>query len=222
MVFETDPVCHMKVMPETAAARYEYQGKTYYFCNPRCLERFQKNPEQYLAPSNSDDPKRIYVCPMDPEVRQVGPGICPKCGMALEPEVASLEDEENPELVDMTRRFWISAVLSLPVLMLGMAEVFPFAQLILATPVVLWAGRPLFERGWSSIVNRSPNMFTLIGLGVGAAFIYSVASLIMSLPYVYFEAAVVITTLVLLGQVLELRARSRTGAAIKALLGLTP
>ena len=234
MLFETDPVCHMQVMPETAAARTEYQGKTYYFCNPHCLERFQENPEQYLGPTKAQvpDPHGVYVCPMHPEVRQMGPGACPKCGMALEPEIASSEDEANPELVDMTRRFWIGVALSTPVVVMGMAEVFPFAQLILAAPVVLWAGWPLFQRAWSSIVNRSPNMFTLIGLGVATAFIYSVAALLLPSPSgrgqgeghlpVYFEAAAVITTLVLLGQVLELRARSRTGTAIKALLGLSP
>jgi P-type Cu+ transporter len=158
---------------------------------------------------------------MHPEVRQIGPGFCPKCGMALEPEVATLEEETNPELTDMTRRFWIAAVLTLPILALGMAESLPLVQLILATPVVLWAGWPLFQRAWASIVNRSPNMFTLIGLGTGTAYVYSFVAAFTGLP-VYFEAAAVITALVLLGQVLELRARSRTGAAIKALLGLVP
>src|SRR5262245_51896644 len=163
----------------------------------------------------------MYPCPMHPEVRQVGPGVCPKCGMALEPEVATLEEEKNPELTDMIRRFWISAVLTVPVVVLGMVEMYPLAQLILATPVVLWAGWPLFQRAWTSIGNRSPNMFTLIGMGTGTAYIYSVVAVFEKLP-VYFEAAAVITTLVLLGQVLELRARSRTGLAIKALLGLVP
>jgi Cu+-exporting ATPase len=158
---------------------------------------------------------------MHPEVRQIGPGFCPKCGMALEPEVATLEEETNPELMDMTRRFWIAAVLTLPILALGMAESLPLVQLILATPAVLWAGWPLFQRAWASIVNRSPNMFTLIGLGTGTAYVYSFVAAFTGLP-VYFEAAAVITALVLLGQVLELRARSRTGAAIKALLGLVP
>jgi Cu+-exporting ATPase len=235
MLFETDPVCHMQVMPETAAARYEYKGKTYYFCNPHCLERFRKNPEQFLAASKTELPESkdrgldaIYVCPMHPEVRQAGPGACPKCGMALEPETTTLEEETNPELVDMTRRFWIAVALTLPVFILGMAEKFPVVQLVLATPVVVWAGWPLLDRGWSSIVNRSLNMFTLIGLGVATAFIYSVIAVLLeseglntALP-VYFEASAVITTLVLLGQVLELRARSRTGAAIKSLLSLAP
>src|SRR5262245_42568895 len=228
-VFETDPVCHMKVMPETAAGKYDYNGKTYYFCNPRCLERFRANPEQFLgkAPSEMVPPKAdssvIYTCPMHPEIRQIGPGACPKCGMALEPETVALEDEKNPELDDMTRRFWIACGLSIPVLILGMMEMLPLLQLILATPVVVWAGWPLFQRAWASIVNRSPNMFTLIGLGTGTAYTYSViATFVSSSLYVYFEAAAVITALVLLGQVLELRARSKTGAAIKSLLRLAP
>ena len=236
MLFETDPVCHMQVMPETAAARYDYKGKTYYFCNPHCLERFRADPEKFLGefegrssnsaveefgvrPSNSPG---TYVCPMHPEVRQTGPGACPKCGMALEPDVAAAEEESNPELADMTKRFWIGGLLTLPVVVLGMTERFPLVQFILATPVVVWAGWPLLARGWSSIINRSPNMFTLIGLGVTTAFVYSTIALVVSLPYVYFEAATVITALVLLGQVLELRARSHTGSAIKSLLGLSP
>src|SRR5438132_6455997 len=223
MRFESDPVCHMNVMPETAAGKFDYKGKTYYFCGIRCLERFRANPDQFLAPAKIETPKpgAMYVCPMDPEVRQAGPGICPKCGMALEPEVATLEDEKHPELDDMTRRFWIAAVLSLPVLILGMLGVMPAVQGLLATPVVLWAGWPLLQRAAASVVNRSPNMFTLIGIGTGVAYVYSVIAVVAGLD-VYFEAAAVITALVLLGQVLELRARSRTGAAIKALLGLAP
>jgi Cu+-exporting ATPase len=227
LLFEIDPVCHMSVMPETAAGKYEYKGKTYYFCNPRCLERFRADPEQFLGAAKPEppDPKSamsaIYVCPMHPEVRQMGPGTCPKCGMALEPEMVSLEDQANPELDDMTRRFWIAAILSLPTLMLGMAESGRIIQWILATPVVLWAGWPLFDRAWASIVNRSLNMFTLIGIGTGTAYVYSVVAVFQNQP-VYFEASAVITALVLLGQVLELRARSRTGSAIKALLGLAP
>src|SRR3989475_2802047 len=245
-MFETDPVCHMQVMPETAAARYDYKGKTYYFCNPRCLERFKANPEQFLGFAKletSDSKSRIsngiYTCPMHPEVRQMGPGACPKCGMALEPEMALVEEEANPELTDMTRRLWIAAGLSVPVFVLGMSERLPIVQLILATPAVLWAGWPLFQRAWASLVNSSPDMFTLIGMGTGTAYVYSVIALLLSSPPgssqrpggqgeglsslpVYFEAAAVITTLVLLGQVLELRARSRTGAAIKSLLGLAP
>src|SRR5438309_500449 len=241
MLFETDPVCHMQVMPETAAARYDYNGKTYYFCNPRCLERFKANPEHFLVPlkleirdSKSEISDVIYTCPMHPDVRQVGPGVCPKCGMALEAETATIQEEANPELADMIRRFWIAAGLSIPVLVLGMSAMFPLIQLILATPVVLWTGWPLFQRAWASVVNRSPNMFTLIGMGTGTAYIYSAIAVFLPSPSgrgqgeglhtlpVYFEAASVITALVLLGQVLELRARSRTGAAIKSLLGLAP
>jgi Cu+-exporting ATPase len=226
MLFETDPVCKMHVLPETAAAKYEHEGRTYYFCAVRCMERFRANPAQFLE-RKTETPQRqpksdvIYTCPMHPEVRQVGPGSCPKCGMALEPETALAEGEENPELRDMTRRFWIAAALSLPVFLLGMYEARPLLQLVFATPVVLWAGWPLFQRGWASVVNRSPNMFTLIAIGTGTAYFYSVAAVFLGLP-VYFEAASVITTLVLLGQVLELRARSQTGAAIKALLELAP
>jgi Cu+-exporting ATPase len=226
MLFQIDPVCHMNVMPETAAGKFEYKGKTYYFCNPRCLERFSANPEQFLSPVKIETPKlpamaAMYVCPMDPEVRQAGPGICPKCGMALEPEVASMEEEKNTELDDMTRRFWIATALGVPVLFLGMSETLPLVQLLLATPVVVWAGWPLLQRAGASVVNRSPNMFTLIGMGTGTAYIYSVIAVVAGLD-VYFEAAAVITALVLLGQVLELRARSRTGVAIRALLNLAP
>ena len=230
MLFETDPVCKMQVLPETAAAKYEHEGHTYYFCAVRCMERFRANPNQFLTrpaplPPKSEirNPKSDipYTCPMHPEVRQLGPGTCPKCGMALEPEVASADDEENPELRDMTRRFSVAAALSVPVFVLGMLESSPFIQLVFATPVVLWAGWPLLERGWASIGNRSPNMFTLIAIGTGTAYFYSVVAAFLGLP-VYFEAASVITALVLLGQVLELRARSRTGSAIKALLGLAP
>src|SRR5262249_44000575 len=149
----------------------------------------------------------IYTCPMHPEVRQRGPGACPKCGMALEAEMISLEEETNPELLDMTRRFWLAAALTVPVLAIGMAGMLTVLQFVLASPVVLWAGWPLFQRAWASLVHRSPNMFTLIGMGTGTAYIYSaIAIFIPSLP-VYFEAAAVITTLVLLGQVLEVRAR---------------
>jgi len=242
-VFETDPVCKMKVMPETAAGSHKYKGRTYYFCSRRCVERFRANADQFLVSPKSairnpqsEISKAIYTCPMHPQIRQAGPGACPICGMALEPEMVTAGEEENPELADMTRRFWIGVVWSVPVLFLGMTERLPFIQLLLATPVVVWAGWPLFQRGWASIVNRSPNMFTLIAIGTGTAYIYSVIAtvfphLIPSPPGetggafrvpTYFEAAAVITTLVLLGQVLELRARSRTGAAIRALLGLAP
>ncbi|HKQ90096.1 MAG TPA: heavy metal-binding domain-containing protein, partial [Blastocatellia bacterium] len=192
--------------------------------------------------------KTEYVCPMHPQIVRDEPGSCPICGMALEPRVVTLEEEENPELKDMKRRFWVSVALTLPVLFLAMSEMIPgqpiqhalsprlltFIQFALATPVVLWGGRPFFERGWASIVNRSPNMFTLIAIGTGAAWLYSVIATFLPNIFppsfrghggevaVYFEAAAVITTLVLLGQVLELRARSRTSSAIKMLLGLAP
>jgi Cu+-exporting ATPase len=176
----------------------------------------------------------VYTCPMHPEIRRQGPGACPKCGMALEPEIVTAEETANPELEDMTRRFWIAAILGVPVLALGMMETGRWIQFGLATPVVIWAGWPLFVRAWASVVHRSPNMFTLIGMGVGVAYIYSVLAMLVpgifphglsahdGFPPVYFEASAVITALVLLGQVLELRARSRTSSAIKALLGLAP
>jgi Cu+-exporting ATPase len=215
----------MRVLPETAAARYDYNGKTYYFCAVRCMERFKANPSAFLEPQS--EPKQavasdvIYTCPMHPEVRQKGPGSCPKCGMALEPEVAQLDEGPNPELVDMTRRFWIAAVLATPIMVLGMMEMQPVIQFVLATPVVLWAGWPLLERGAASIVHRSLNMFTLIAMGVSVAYVYSVIAVFLGaeLP-IYFEAAAVTTTLVLLGQVLELRARAQTSSAIKKLLGM--
>jgi len=247
----------MTVNPDTAAGSFEYRGKTYYFCSTHCLHRFAENPESFLKPSpqpigitRSPAPKvaRKYTCPMHPEIIRDGPGSCPICGMALEPVTASLDEEENPELADMTRRFWIAVVLTIPVFALGMSELIPgqplqqlismsalaWVQLVLATPVVLWAGWPFFLRAWQSIVNRSLNMFTLIGLGVGVGYLFSVIAVLVpgifpasfrdpegNVP-VYFEAATVIVTLVLLGQVLELRARSQTGAAIKELLGLAP
>jgi Cu+-exporting ATPase len=240
----------MDVDPGTAAAKYDYKNTTYYFCNPGCLAKFQADPEPYLADEKPPAPPvvpagTIYTCPMDPEVRQVGPGPCPKCGMALEPLTAGGEEGPNPELVNMSRRFRISAALSLPILALAMGEMFlpldflsPRAviwiQLALATPVVLWGGWPFFERLWASLVNRSPNMFTLIGIGTGTAYLYSVVATLFPRvlpasfrahhgePAVYFEAAAIIVTLVLLGQVLELRARSRTSSAIRDLLDLAP
>ena len=218
----------MRVLPETAAAKFDYKGITYYFCNPRCRDRFQADPESFLSPGVSSAPKSedsntMYVCPMDPEIRQRGPGICPKCGMALEPEVASVDEGPNPELLDMTRRFWIASIVSVPVLYLGMSERLPMLQFLLATVAVLYAGLPLLKRGWDSLVSRNLNMFTLIGIGVGTAYGYSTIALFASgnLP-VYFEASSVITALVLLGQVLELRARARTSSAIRSLLGLAP
>ena len=287
-----DPVCGMMVDPLTAAEKFEHAGTMYYFCNPRCLDRFSHDPDTYLTgkPTQSMETepakpgakyicpmcpgvesstpaacpkcgmalepdiavapatKTEYVCPMHPEVVQDQPGACPKCGMALEPRDIALEDEENPELTDMTRRFWIGLLLAFPVFFLAMSEMIPgrpvqevlapsmmsWVQWLLATPVVLWCGWPFFQRAWASLVNRSLNMFTLIALGTGTAYVYSaVATLAPELfpnsfrgeggeVAIYFEAAAVITVLVLLGQVLELRARHQTGSAIKALLGLAP
>jgi len=290
-----DPVCGMKVDPRRSPARCEYQGKAYSFCCPKCREKFQAEPEKYLAakprpmsslvgialatpaavpaapdaalppvlpspnehgampPANSasaasEAASEEFICPMDPEVRQRGPGACPKCGMALEPRTAAAEEERNPELEDMTRRFRAAALLALPVLVAAMSGEHPgtglgnwftpqvrnWLELGLSTPAVLWAGWPLLQRAWLSVIRRSLNMFTLIGLGVGAAYGYSVIACVAPWIFpaafrdpsggvaVYFEAAAVITALVLLGQVLELRARSKTGAAIRALLGLAP
>ena len=234
-----DPVCDMDVDPATAAGKYEYQGTTYYFCNPRCLERFRAEPRKYLS-GQAEAPAPLgdawYTCPMDPEVRQRGPGACPKCGMALEPEMPSAVEEENPELAYMQRRFWISLALTAPLMVIAMAGMHTTAwlQLLLATPVVLWGGSPFFQRAWRSIVNRHLNMFTLVGLGTGTAYVYSFAATVFAnaipasfrvhggAPAVISEAAAAITTLVLLGQVLELRARARTGGAIRALMNLAP
>ncbi len=249
---EIDPVCGMKVLPEKAAGHYAYKGKTYYFCGLKCLARFKENPEHFLAPKSAasplvsilpsapkpEEPDRSvrhvpaasaveYTCPMDPEVRQIGPGACPKCGMALEPVQVSLEDSANPELADMSRRLWICAALTVPLLAMmlwtGGGVHLLWLQAALATPVVLWGGRPFFERGWKSVATWHLNMFTLIALGTGVSYLYSIAALLRGgdLP-LYFEPAAVIVTLVLVGQVLELRARSQTGSALKALLGLAP
>ncbi len=251
-----DPVCGMMVTPGTAkGGSHEHAGTTYWFCNPRCRERFAGDPEKYLAPKPEPEPKpaatiaagTIYTCPMDPEVRQDKPGSCPICGMALEPLAITAEEPPNPELVSMKRRFWVSAALSIPLLFLAMAPMLmpgwrwahglpyqPWIELALATPVVIWGGLPFFERGWTSIVTRRLNMFTLIAIGTGTAYVYSLAATIAPSMFpasfrvhggrvpVYFEAAAVIITLVLLGQVLELTARSRTSGAIRALLGLAP
>jgi Cu+-exporting ATPase len=288
-----DPVCGMTITPADAVGHADHKGQTYYFCSQSCLERFRANPAEFLEPR---PPSKLpapapsgrevdYVCPMDPEVRQKGPGACPKCGMALEPAVpitratqtkwtcpmhpeivrdepgscpicgmalepttVAAEEEENHELRDMRRRFWASTALTIPLVIIAMGHMVPgrpleqllmlgplgWIELLLATPVVLWGGWPFFVRGWYSVVNRSLNMFTLIALGVGVAYIYSVIALVFPGIFppsfrdeanqvaVYFEAAAVIVTLVLLGQVLELRARSQTGAAIRALLGLAP
>ena len=247
-----DPVCGMSVVPETAAGKYDFDSKTYYFCSPGCLNKFKQNPASFLEKEREE--KAVaesegveYTCPMHPEIVQIGPGSCPKCGMALEPKVMTLDDAPDPEYIEMKRRFWISAVLTLPVFALAMAEMLPnfhelisptvsiWIQFVLATPVVLWGGFPFFQRGWASVKNSSPNMFTLIAIGTGAAYLFSLFALFLpnlfpdsirdahtGLIAAYFEAAAVITTLVLLGQVLELRARSQTSSAIKALLGLAP
>ena len=227
-----DPVCGMEVTPEKAAGSVAYHGQTYYFCGKGCLAKFQADPEKYLTPTPpaaAPGAENVeYTCPMHPEVVQMGPGNCPICGMALEPKAVQLEEAENPELIDMQRRFWISAALSAPLLVIEMAGVTApstriWIELALATPVVLWGGWPFFVRALQSLVTRNLNMFTLIGMGVGAAYVFSVYAVVfMPGEDVYFEPAAVIVTLVLLGQVLELRARSRTGAAIKALLGLAP
>ena len=235
-----DPICGMDVNPATAAGSHIHDGRTYYFCSPHCLAEFRADPTPYIQPHPTVPPtadtSAWYTCPMHPEIRQRGPGACPKCGMALEPEVASGAEDENPELGQMARRFWVSLGLSIPTLVIAMLDVKGLAwlQLLLATPVVLWGGWPFFQRGWASIIHRSLNMFTLIALGTGVAYVYSVVATLVPGIFpesfrghdggvsVYFEAAAVITTLVLLGQVLELRARSKTSSAIKALLSLAP
>lgn len=243
-----DPVCGMTVDPKIAQ-KAEFGGETYYFCSAGCRAKFVADPGKYLKPpqphlSTSSD--AIYTCPMHPQIRQVGPGFCPICGMALEPLGVTADAGSNPELRDMTRRFWIGLALSLPVAALGMLgeplgfdKVIPptvsmWVQFTLATPVVLWAGWPFFVRGWASLVARSLNMFTLIALGTGVAWLYSVVATVLPGTFpptfrsaegmvgVYYEAAAVITVLVLLGQVLELRAREHTSGAIRALLDLTP
>src|SRR6266850_2126651 len=253
-----DPVCGMMVDPQTAAGKAEYAGKSYFFCSPRCKERFEKEPEKFLAapgtagmeharearpPASAQNIR--YTCPMHPEIVQFGPGNCPICGMALEPMDIVAGEQADPEYDSMRKRLWVSAALSLPLLVFSMAGdalglqlaaggVNNGIELLLASPVVLWGGWPFFERFWASLVNRSPNMFTLIGLGTGAAFLESVAATIFpqwfpksfqemngAVP-VYFEAAAVITTLVLLGQVMELSARQKTAGAIRELLHLAP
>ena len=245
-----DPVCGMSVDPTTSKHHLEHAGLTHHFCSAGCRTKFQADPEKYLSRDRAEQPPApagtIYTCPMHPEIRQVGPGSCPICGMALEPETVTADSGPNPELADMTRRFWVAVVLSLPVLALEMGNhlfnlhaLLPgqssnWLQFALATPVVLWAGWPFFERGWASVKTRNLNMFTLIAMGVGVAWTYSVVAVAApgvfptafrnmdgSVP-VYFEAAAVITALVLLGQVLELGARERTSGALKALLDMAP
>lgn len=247
-----DPVCGMMVLPSKAAGSADYQGHHYYFCGKGCVAKFEGDPRKYLAPIPVSTPSIAeqnveYICPMDPEVSQMGPGSCPRCGMALEPATVT-SDESNPELDDMTRRFWIAAAFTLPLLAVMASEMLPamplqhlFAAKVLAlieclfaTPVVLWCGWPFFVRAWQSVVNRSGNMFTLIGLGTGVAYAYSLLATFAPQLFpqtardthgmlaLYYEPAAVIVTLVLLGQVLELRARSRTGSALRALLQLAP
>jgi Cu+-exporting ATPase len=242
-----DPVCGMRVAVATAKHRFAYRGHEYLFCGARCRTRFEAEPENFLKPKQPEaavPADTIFTCPMHPEVQQVGPGTCPICGMALEPEQVSLDDAPNPELMDMTRRFWIALALTFPVLAIDMAGhlglnlVLPgwsnWISFALSTPVVLWAGAPFFARGWQSLLTRHLNMFTLIAMGTGVAFLYSVVGTVAPQWFppafrdthgtvaVYFEAASVITVLVLLGQVLELRARERTSGAIRALLQLAP
>ncbi len=254
----TDPVCGMTVDLATSKHRFEHAGTTYYFCSAGCRSKFEADPAKYLAsqPAAAQPkpaaipakPGAIYTCPMHPQIRQAGPGSCPICGMALEPAVVTAEAPPNRELADMTRRFWIGLVLALPVFILEMGSHVPalgldrlvpmqasiWIQFVLSTPVVLWAGWPFFQRAWASLVTRHLNMFTLIALGTGAAYLYSLAATFAPGLFpagfrgmggtvaVYYEAAAVITVLVLLGQVLELRAREQTGGAIRALLNLAP
>ena len=245
-----DPVCGMTVDPATSRHRHDYRDHTYDFCSAGCRGKFAAAPEKYLKPGVAPEPAMaegtIYTCPMHPEVRRVGPGACPICGMALEPVTVTAEAPANPELLDMTRRFWIGLILTLPVTVLEMGghlvdlgvwlspNVDNVIQLALATPVVLWAGWPFFVRGWHSFVTRNLNMFSLIAVGTGVAWAYSVVATLAPQLFppafrshegavgVYFEAAAAITVLVLLGQVLELRARERTSGAIRALLDLAP
>ncbi|HEX3172062.1 MAG TPA: heavy metal-binding domain-containing protein, partial [Burkholderiales bacterium] len=261
----TDLVCGMQVNEATAKNVSELAGKRYFFCGAGCKRKFDANPDLYLnaprpaGPARAHHPQQhapapgapaekvaVYTCPMHPEVRQIGPGICPECGMALEPLVATLE-EDTSELRDMTRRFWVSVALTLPLLVISMGELVPalnlrerldttaltWLQAALATPVVLWCGWPFFVRAWMSFQTWHLNMFSLIGIGTGAAYLFSMAGLLFpgllpdafkmhGMAPLYFEAAAAIVMLVLLGQVLELRARAQTNGAVRALLGLAP
>ena len=254
-VMETDVVCGMQVDPASAAGVSQFEGKNYYFCSKGCKTKFDANPRQFLQPQTvnaeapgvkPEVPAAEWTCPMHPQIVRNGPGPCPICGMALEPRTVTLEEGPNAELIDMSRRFWVSAALAAVLLVLAMGEYLPgdfmkglrsarwsgWLELALATPVVLWGGWPFFVRGWMSIVNRSLNMFTLIALGVSVSYVYSVVATVFPDWFpasfrddagrvgVYFEAAAVIVALILLGQVLELRARSQTGAAIRKLLGM--
>ncbi len=244
-----DPVCGMTVDPSASAHHARHDDTDFHFCSAGCRTKFIADPERYLGDAARPEPQApagaIWTCPMHPEIRQVGPGTCPLCGMALEPEAPSLDDGPNPELVDFTRRLWVAGVLSVPLLivsmiseMLGLAlvspQASPWVQLALTAPIVLWAGKPFFKRGWASLRTRHLNMFTLIAIGVGAAFLYSLVATVFPSVFpdtfrmhggvvpVYYEAAGLVVTLVLLGQVLELRARAATGRAIRALLDLAP
>ncbi|MEO5866979.1 MAG: heavy metal translocating P-type ATPase [Sphingomonas sp.] len=243
-----DPVCGMTVDPAVTAHHAAHDGQDYHFCSVGCRTKFVADPDRYLddAPRAQPEasPGAIWTCPMHPQIRREGPGTCPICGMALEPEEPSLDDAPNPELIDFTRRAWVAGALSVPLLAISMvAEMLgvqfvppainPWAQLALTAPIVLWAGWPFFQRGWTSILTRHLNMFTLVSIGVGAAFVYSVVATVApglfpssirmhGMVPIYYEAAGVVVTLVLLGQVLELRARAATGRAIRALLNLAP
>ncbi len=244
-----DPVCGMNVDPATSKHRFEHEGQIYHFCSAGCRTKFAADPGRYLGeprPEEKLPEGTIYTCPMHPEIRQVGPGSCPICGMALEPDLVSLDTPPNPELIDFTRRFWIGLAFTLPVFVLEMGshlvgghglidpKLSAWIQFALATPVVLWAGWPFFERGWQSLFTRNLNMFTLIAMGTGVAYLYSIVATVAPQMFpvafrghdgsvgVYFEAAAVIIVLVLLGQLLELRAREATSGAIKALLNLAP
>jgi Cu+-exporting ATPase len=241
----------MLVDPHTTSHRQQHAGRPYYFCSAGCQAKFADNPAKFLAPSDSAPSQAvpegtIYTCPMHPQIRQLGPGSCPICGMALEPELVTAASAPNPELIDMTRRFWLGLALALPVVVLEMGghlanlhmfigpKLSNWLQFVLATPVVLWAGWPFFVRAWQSLVTRNLNMFTLIAMGTGVAWVYSAVAILFPGLFppafrgpdgtvaVYFEAAAVITVLVLLGQVLELRAREQTSGAIRALLNLAP
>ena len=259
----TNSVCGMEVDPTKAAGEYSYKGHTYYFCSTSCLAKFKADPSNYLAqpavdtacptgvcalPISPAETGMIWTCPMHPEVRQSGPGACPICGMALEPAAPTREEAANPELVDMTRRFWVGLAFVVPLAFLAMfghvfqgyvghwasAHVLGWVQLLLATPVVLWGGAPVFVRAWKSFVVLRLNMFSLIGIGTGVAYLYSLVALLLPEAFpscfraadgsvaVYFDSSATIITLVLLGQMLELRARARTGSAIRALLDLAP
>ncbi|MFQ6614132.1 MAG: heavy metal translocating P-type ATPase [Fidelibacterota bacterium] len=244
----TDPVCGMTIDPSTAVGSKHYDGNTYYFCSDHCQKKFAANPQEFTSDeeqSVSQDSNQEYTCPMHPEITQIGPGSCPICGMALEPRTISMEETSNPELEDMTRRFRWSTLLAVPLVIISMYSAVTgrtlipefwsrWIELVLATPIVLWGGAPFFQRGWASLKSRNLNMFTLIAIGTGVAYGYSVIAAIFPQIFpdafrddagqvaMYFEAAGVIITLVLLGQVLELRARDKTSSAIKALLGLAP